>query len=165
VRYVEPTAAGKVQIVIDETRQRVLSGNLEDQSIQRLLLTAAKDPSDAGLRVESVDLLKSRPQSAEVRSALLYAVQHDANAGVRLKALDGLKDFADDPETRKTLTQVLLKDDNPGVRTQVIDLLIQHHSNGMVGVLQELMMKEDNGYIRMRCQKALHEMNASVEAY
>jgi hypothetical protein len=26
-------------------------------------------------------------------------------------------------------------------------------------------MKEDNGYIRMRCQKALHEMNASVEAY
>jgi len=165
VRYVEPTAPGKVQIVIDETRQRVLSGSLEDQSIQRLLLTAAKDPSDAGLRVESVDLLKSRPQSAEVRSALLYAVQHDANAGVRLKALDGLKDFADDPETRRTLTQVLLKDDNPGVRTQVIDLLIQHHNSAMVGVLQELMVKEDNGYIRMRCQKALNEMNASVEAY
>lgn len=165
VRYVEPMAPGKVQIVIDETRQRVLSGNLEDQSIQRLLLTAAKDPSDAGLRVESVDLLKSRPQSAEVRSALLYAVQHDANAGVRLKALDGLKDFGDDPETRRTLTQVLLKDDNPGVRTQVIDLLIQHHNSAMVGVLQELMMKEDNGYIRMRCQKALHEMNASIETY
>ena len=165
VRYVEPVAQGKVQIVIDETRQRVLSGNLEDQSIQRLLLTAAKDPSDAGLRVESVDLLKSRPQSAEVRGALLYALQHDANAGVRLKALDGLKDFADDPQTRQTLTQVLLKDDNPGVRTQVIDLLIQHHSNAMVSVLQELMMKEDNGYIRMRCQKALHEMNASVETY
>jgi hypothetical protein len=165
VRYVEPVAAGKVQIVIDETRQRVLSGNLEDKSIQRLLLAAAKDPSDAGLRVESVDLLKSRPQSAEVRSALLYALQHDANAGVRLKALDGLKDFAEDPETRQTLTQVLLKDDNPGVRTQVIDLLIQHHNNAMVGVLQELMMKEDNGYIRMRCQKALHEMNASIETY
>ena len=165
VRYVEPTSQGRVQIVIDETRQRVLSGNLEDQSIQRLLLTAAKDPADAGLRVESVDLLKSRPQSAEVRRALLYAVQHDPNAGVRLKALDGLKESASEPETRQTLTQVLLKDDNPGVRTQVIDLLIQHHSNAMVGVLQELMMKEDNGYIRMRCQKALHEMNASVETY
>jgi hypothetical protein len=165
VRYVEPTSQGKVQIVIDETRQRVLSGSLEDQSIQRLLLTAAKDPADAGLRVESVDLLKSRPQSAEVRRALLYAVQHDSNAGVRLKALDGLKESASDPETRQTLTQVLLKDDNPGVRTQVIDLLIQHRSNAMVGVLQELMMKEDNGYIRMRCQKALREMNASVETY
>ena len=165
VRYVEPAGPGRVQIVIDETRQRTLSGNLEDQSIQRLLLTAAKDPSDAGLRVESVDLLKSKPQSAEVRSALLYALQHDSNAGVRLKALDGLKDFADDPQTRQTLAQVLLRDDNPGVRTQVIDLLIRHRSDSMVGVLQELMVKEDNGYIRMRCQRALHDMNASVETY
>jgi HEAT repeats/Putative zinc-finger len=171
VRYVEPTAGGRVQIVLDETRQRVLSGSLEDQSIQRLLLAAAKDPSDAGLRVESVDLLKDRPQSAEVRSALLYAVQHDPNAGVRLKALDGLKEFAEDPETRETLTKVLLKDDNPGVRTQVIDLLIQRRNDAqprndaMVGVLQELMNKENNDYIRMRCKKALNEMNASVETY
>jgi hypothetical protein len=165
VRYVEPVGGGKIQIVVDETKQRVLSGNVDDQAIQRLLLTAAKDPSDAGLRVESVDLLRSRPQSAEVRSALLYAVQHDPNSGVRLKALDGLKEFANDPETRQALTKVLLKDDNPGVRTQVIDLLMQHRSDAMVGVLQELMGKEDNGYIRMRCQKALHEMNASVETY
>jgi HEAT repeats/Putative zinc-finger len=165
VRYVEPTEGGRVQIVLDETRQRVLSGSIEDQSIQRLLLAAAKDPSDAGLRVESVDLLKNRPQSAEVRGALLYALQHDPNAGVRLKALDGLKEFANDPETRQTLTQVLLKDDNPGVRTEVIDLLIQHRSDAMVGVLQELMGKENNDYIRMRCQKALNEMNASVETY
>ncbi len=165
VRYVEPMGSGRVQIVVDETTQRTLSGTLEDQSIQRLLLTAAKDPSDAGLRVESVNLLKNQPQSAEVRSALLDVVQHDSNAGVRLKALDGLKDFADDPETRKTLAKVLLKDDCPGVRTQVIDLLIQHHADSMVGVLQEVMGKEQNGYIRMRCQRALHDMNASAETY
>jgi putative zinc finger protein/HEAT repeat protein len=165
VRYVEPTTAGKVQITVDETRQRVLSGDLGDRDIQRLLLLAAKDPADEGLRVESVDLLRNRPQSAEVRSALLYALQHDPNAGVRLKALDGLKDFADDPETSKTLTQVLLTDNNPGVRTQVIDLLIPHHSGTMVGVLQELMMKEDNDYIRMRCQQVLHDMRASIESY
>jgi hypothetical protein len=165
VRYVEPVAAGKVQIVVDETHQRTLSGKLEDQSIQRLLLAAAKDESDPGLRVESVDLLKGHSESAEVRKALLYALQHDGNAGVRLKALDGLKGFAEDPETRRALTQVLLEDKNPGVRTQVIDLLIQHKNDNMVGVLQELMRKEDNGYIRMRCQRALSDMNASVETF
>jgi anti-sigma factor RsiW len=165
VRYVEPMAPGRVQIVIDETHQRVLSGRLDDQAIQRLLLTAAKDQSDAGLRVESVDLLKNNSQSAEIRSALVYALEHDSNAGVRLKALDGLKQFAEDPDTRKALTQVLLTDDNPGVRTQVIDLLVQRHTDAMVGVLQELLEKEDNGYIRMRCQKVLQEMNASAETY
>jgi hypothetical protein len=166
VRYVEPVSPGRVQIVLDETRQRVLSGSLDDQAIQRLLLTAAKDPSDAGLRVESVDLLKNNSQSAEIRKALVYSLEHDPNAGVRLKALDGLKQFAADPDTRQALTQVLLKDDNPGVRTQVIDLLVQQrHTDAMVGVLQELMEKEDNGYIRMRCQKVLQEMNASAEMY
>jgi hypothetical protein len=165
VRYVEPTTSGRVQIVLDETRQRVLSGSVEDAAIQRLLLAAAKDPSDAGLRVESVDLLKNNSQSAEIRKALVYALEHDSNAGVRLKALDGLKQFADDPDTRQALTHVLLKDDNPGVRTQVIDLLVQRHTDSMVGVLQELMEKEDNNYIRMRCQKVLQEMNASAEMY
>jgi anti-sigma factor RsiW len=169
VRYVEPLAPGRVQIVLDETRQRVLSGSVDDQAIQRLLLTAAKDQSDAGLRVESVDLLKNNPQSAEIRTALVYALEHDSNAGVRLKALDGLKQFAEDPDTRKALTRVLLTDDNPGVRTQVIDLLVQRHTDAhtdaMVGVLQELLEKEDNGYIRMRCQKVLQEMNASSETY
>jgi hypothetical protein len=56
------------------------------------------------------------------------------------------------------------------VRTQVIDLLVQknsdeRHSDAMVGVLQELLEKEDNNYIRMRCQKVLQEMNASAEMY
>ncbi len=167
VRYVEPVSPGHVQIVVDETRQRVLSGSVDDEAIQRLLLTAAKDPSDAGLRVESVDLLKNNSQSAEIRKALMYSLQHDPNAGVRLKALDGLKQFAQDPDTRQTLTQVLLKDENPGVRTQVIDLLVQqqHHNDAMVGVLQELMEKEDNNYIRLRCQKILQEMGASAEMY
>jgi hypothetical protein len=165
VRYVEPAATGKVRIIVDETRERIFSGSLDDQQIQRLLVTAAKDPADAGLRVESVDLLKNRPQSSEVRSALLYSLQHDPDAGVRLKALDGLKRFAGDPGTRNTLTQVLLKDDNPSVRTEVIELLIPDQSETMVGVLQELMMKEDNDYIRLQAQKALRAMNASVETY
>ena len=165
VRYVEPEQSGKVQIVVEETRQRVLSGKVDDQSIQNLLLAAAQDPQDPGLRVESVDLLKSRPESAEVRNALLGALQHDTNPGVRLKALDGLRGSAADPQVRQVLAQILLTDDNPGVRTQAIDLLIQHKSERMVGVLQELMRKEDNGYVRLRCEKALKEMNASVETY
>jgi HEAT repeat protein len=96
---------------------------------------------------------------------LLNALQHDSNPGVRLKALEGLKNLSADPQVRQVLAQVLLADDNAGVRTQAIDLLIQHKEDRMVGVLQELMRKEDNGYIRLRCQKALHEMNASVETY
>ncbi len=166
VRYVEPgNSSGRVQIVVEETSQRTLSGETASEPIRRLLLAAARDSSDAGLRVESMDILRASAGSVEVRRALIFALQHDPNAGVRLKALDGLKDSAGDPETRHALSQVLLADDNPGVRTQAIDLLTQRKEAAMVGVLQELMRKEDNSYVRLKCQKALHEMNASVETF
>jgi hypothetical protein len=166
VRYVEPEPSGEVQIVVDETRQRVLSGRLDDERIRRLLLAAAKDPADPGLRVESVDILRGSSQSEDVRAALLYALQHDSNAGVRLKALDGLRPYADNADVRKALTHALLSDNNPGLRTEAIDLLMQSkEQQPLVGVLQELLRKEDNNYVRLRCEKVLQQMNASLEMY
>jgi hypothetical protein len=164
VRSVQPDNAGRVQIAFDETRRRVVSGRTDDRNIQTLLLAAAREDNPA-VRVESVDLLKNRADSGEVRLALLNAVAHDSNTGVRLKALDGLKPLAGDPEVRRTLAQVLLADDNPAVRMQVVDLLVARHDDSMVGVLQNLVQKEDNNYVRLKCEKALKEMNASIGTF
>ena len=165
IRYIQPDAAGRVQIVVEESRQRVLEGRVDEAGIRRLLLTAAKDPDDPGLRVETMDLLKGQAGSSEVRDTLLTALKHDPNSGVRLKALEGLKTFAGAPEGRKALIDVLRGDENPGVRTQAIDLLMQHRDDSLVEPLQQLLRKEDNRYIRSRCQNALREMRASVETF
>jgi len=172
VRYIEPGADGRVQIVLDETRQRVVQGGLDNPTVLALLLAAAKDPSDAGLRGETVEILNSRAQTADVRDALIHALQ-DENAGVRLKAMAGLKPFAQAPEVRKALTEVLLKDSNAGVRKQAIDVLTQGigESAGqtidrdIVGALQELMNRESNDYLRQRSQRVLELVNASAETY
>lgn len=165
VRFVEPGPAGDVQIVVEETRQRVLSGNPGDGRIRALLLAAATDGDDPGLRAESLEILRREPSSAEVRAALIYALRKDPSPGVRLKALEGLKSFAADPQTRQALADALLTDDNPGVRTQAIDLLVQHKEQEVVGVLQRLLQTEENDYIRLRSQSALREMNASLETF
>jgi len=177
VRSVEPGPNGGVQIVLDETRQRTVSGGLDDQNIRVLLLSAAKDPSDPGLRYETVGILNDRAQAAEVRDTLIYALEHDENAGVRLKAMDGLKPFVRQPEVRKALSGVLLSDGNPGMRTQAIDLLTQGVGEGtgnttgnaldrdMIGTLQELMNRENNAYVRQRGERVLQLVNASQETY
>ena len=165
VRSVLPDASGRVQIALDEVRPRVVSGRLEDQNIQRLLMAAAREENNPGVRVESVDLLKGHAGSAEVRVALLNAVAHDENPGVRLKALEGLKSFAGDAQVRKTLAQVLLRDENPGVRIQAIDMLTASRDDSMVGVLQSLVERENNSYVRLRCEKALQDMHASIGTF
>jgi len=164
VRSVQPDSAGRVQIAFDETRRKVVSGSTGDENIRRLLLAAAHE-QNAAVRVESVDLLKGQAAEAEVRDALLNAVSHDANDGVRLKALDGLKPFASDPAVSKTLAQVLLTDRNDAVRMQVVDLLVARRDDSTVGVLQNVVQREANSYVRLKCEKALKDMNASIGVF
>ena len=165
VRSVEPDSSGRVQIAVDEVRRHVVSGALEDPRILELLLTAVREEANPGVRVESIGMLKNSADSEQVRQALLDAVTHDPNAGVRLKALDGLKQYAANAAVRKTLANVLLKDDNPGVRVQAIDLLTTHHDDSIVGVLQDVVQKEDNSYVRTLTSKLLEQMKASVGTY
>ena len=165
IRSVQPDASGHVQIALDETRRRLITGSLSDGNIERLMLAAARDENNDGLRVESIELLKGHTASADVRDALLTALRNDPNPGVRFKALDALKGMAAQPEVRKTLSYILQNDQNPGVRIQAIDLLTQHQDAGMVGMLQQLVAKESNSYVRQRCEKALEEMNASVGTF
>jgi len=169
VRSVQPahnsSQPGEVQIVLDETRRRVVSGQLNDSNFQRLILAAAHDENNAGVRWESVDLLNSHSDSSQVRELLLNRVAEDPNPGVRLKALDGLKTYAGDPEVRKVLAQVLTHDDNSGVRIAAVDALTAHADDNMVGFLQSVVEKEDNTYVRRRCVKALQDMNASIGTF
>jgi hypothetical protein len=174
VKYVEPEAEGRVHIVLDETRQRIVSGGLDDQNIRVLLLSAAKDPLDPGLRAETVEILTASAQSSDVRDALVFAMQHDPNAGVRLKLMAGLKPFAQLPEVRSAMTQVLLTDANPDMRSQAIDVLTKSLNQDtpamsfdrqVIGAMQEMMQRESNEYVRQRCRKALESVKASTETY
>jgi hypothetical protein len=165
VQSIQPGDSGNVQIAVDDVQRRVVTGSLEDPRIQELLLNAVHEESNPGVRVESIGVLTNRADSEEVRKALIDAVSHDPNAGVRLKALEGLKQYAGDATVRKTLANVLLKDDNAGVRVQAVDLLTAHHDDSIVGVLQDVMQKEDDGYIRTRCRDLLQAMKASIGTY
>jgi hypothetical protein len=164
VRSVEDQS-GKVHIAVDEVRRHMVTGTLQDPRIQELLVSAVREESNPGIRVESIGMLRNSTDSEEVRNALLDALNHDPNAGVRLKAIEGLKSWAGNAAVRRTLANVLLRDDNPGVRVQAIDLLTTHHDDSIVGVLQDVVQKEENNYIRTRCSKLLEEMKASVGTY
>jgi hypothetical protein len=173
VRYVEPASDGKVQIVVDETSQRIFSGDLNNPKIRVLLISGTKDPSDPGLRAEAVEILNTSAQFSDVRDALVFALK-DQNAGVRLKAMAGLGSFAQQPEVRGAITQVLLSDANPEMRSRAIDLLTkglaqdtpaQSYDRQVICAMQELMQRENNAYVRQRCKIALESVKASTETY
>ena len=119
---------------------------------------------NAGVRMDSVNLLTQQPNNIHVREALLYALRYDSNTGVRLKALDSLGPYVkDDVQVRDAVLESLMSDANPGVRIEALRLLEPARADGSVRiVLQRLAAKDENRYIRSQARTLvaqLPEMN------
>jgi len=170
VRDIEPRDNGRIRIIFDQVRPNEIVGRVDDEDVRQLLLAAAKDPTDPGIRVDSVEILKN-DRGSDVRDALIYSARHDTNAAVRLKALEGLSRFAADQTARETLKFVLQHDDNLGVRSEAIDVLASANqplqlSPDMVGILQQIAGSDrEEDYIRMRSIGLLREMKGSPDVY
>jgi hypothetical protein len=135
-------------------------GSLNDQRIQQLLLFAARNNYNSGVRMDSVDLLTQKPNVSQVRDALIYALRYDTNPGVRLKALDGLGGFVkDDVRVRDAVLEALVNDANPGVRTEALRLIEPAKADGSVrGVLMALAARDQSQYIKSQARTMLAQL-------
>ena len=146
----------KYKAVSEEQKQ----GSLNDQDIQQLLLYAARNNYNSGVRVDSVDLLAKRSGDLQVREALMYALQNDTNPGVRLKSLDALGNYVkDDTNVRDAVLRALVSDDNSGVRIEALRLIEPVKADGSVrGVLMALAAKDQSTYIKSQARTMLAQL-------
>ena len=150
----------QVNIRYDTVSTQETQGSLNDQRIQQLLLFAARNNYNSGVRIDSVDLLTKNPNDAQVREALMYALRYDSNPGVRLKALEGLGPFVkSDTRVRNAVLEALLNDSNTGMRTQALHLLGPVRADGSVrAVLAKLAESDSNQYIRSQARTQLAQL-------
>jgi len=152
--------SNQVSIKYDTVLTQEAQGSLNDQRIQQLLLFAARNNYNSGVRMDSVDVLTQAPDDSRVREALMYALQNDTNAGVRLKALDGLSGFVrQDPQVRDGVLRALIGDSNSGVRMQALRLVEPMKADSNVrSVLTRLSQTDQNPSIRSQARAMLAQM-------
>jgi hypothetical protein len=175
---------GTVQLRLRAEQPLVLSGNVDDADVRRVLtyVIANGNRFDPGIRLDCLDALKARTGDSEVRKALLSAARNDQNPAVRMKALEALRDSVDDPEVRNILLDTLQHDANPGVRVEAVNLLVRSLQGGpssataapsapggatvisdssverIVRTLEELQRRDPNRYVRLRSAAALRQI-------
>jgi anti-sigma factor RsiW len=152
--------SNQVSIKYDTISTQETQGSLNDQRIQQLLLFAARNNYNSGVRMDSVDLLTQAPNDTHVREALLYALQNDTNPGVRLKALDGLSGFIrQDPQVRDAVLRTLAVDANSGVRLQALHMVEPMKADSNVrAVLTRLAETDQNPSIRSQARMMMTQM-------
>jgi len=125
-----------------------------------LLLFAARNNFNSGVRMDAVEKLTQAPNENNVREVLMYSLQNDTNPGVRLKALDGLSSFVrQDVRVRDAVLQSLISDANVGVRMQALHLVEPMKADGSVrAVLTKLSQSDQNASIQSQAKAMMAQM-------
>jgi len=181
-----PDAPGTIQLQVRTEQPMILSGSVDDADVRRVLTYVVTNGErfDPGVRLDCVDVLKTRTGENDVLHALLAAARRDQNAAVRMKALEALRDAAADDAVRDTLLETLQHDANPGVRVEAVNLLVRsletegretsataespEIAGGQIPVdpsvqrvihtLEGLQHNDPNRYVRLRSAAALRQI-------
>lgn len=149
--------SNQVTIKYDTLSPQTYVGDINDPNIRNLLLLATRNTRNIDVTLNSIDLLKAKPEDSAVREALVYALRYDRNPGVRLKALGGLKSYVkDDVHVRDAVLEALRNDTNAGVRAEAISLLDPVKADSSVrDTLLVLAERDQNKYIRSESKRIL----------
>jgi hypothetical protein len=156
----EDPATKQISIKYNTVSTQETQGSLNDQRIQQLLLYAARNNYNSGVRMDSVDVLTQKPNDSQIREVLIDRLQNDSNPGVRLKVMDALGGFVkDDTRVRDAVLSALVNDTNAGVRTEAMRLIEPVKADGSVrGVLMTLAAKDSSQYIRSQARTMLAQL-------
>ena len=152
--------SNSVRIKYDTLQPQTLQGDLNDPRIQQLLLFAARSNYNSGVRMDSVDLLRQRPEDEKVREALIFSLKYDNNPGVRLRAVEAMRDYVKtDTNVRNAVLDALVHDSNAGVRSMAISLVQPVKADSSVRqVLKHLAETDKNPYIRSESRRVLDSL-------
>jgi hypothetical protein len=154
---VQEPGSNRVRIDYERALPETVKGSVSDPQIQALLVMASRSTANSGLRMDSVDLLRQKPDDPAVRESLVYSLRSDSNPGVRLKAEEALSPMVkQDIRVRNAMLESLLNDNNPGVRAGALKALETVRDDTSVRQALTQLAKEDpNEFIRQESSRVL----------
>jgi hypothetical protein len=157
---------GTLQVQLRAEQPVVLSGNLDDSDMRRVLTYVVKNSEkfDPGVRLDCLDALRAKIGDAEIRDALLDAARHDKNPAVRMKALESLREAASEEDVRDAVLESLQEDSNPGVRVEAINLLVRslEMESAMPPMPHGMAANSDEPMVEQTAPAALADSDPSV---
>jgi hypothetical protein len=145
-------ATGQIEFAGEVMQPLRFQGGMDDATVRQLLFSALRDASNAGSRLQAVEVLAQKPTDEAIEEALIHALVYDPNTAVRLRAMEALKARADEQHVQAALVHALGNEVNPGIRVQAIEALTSRNLNNpaLAKTIEEITKTDDNPYVRSR---------------
>lgn len=149
---------GEFEFQFDAVKRITLSGEKDQELVQKLLIHSIKNESNPGTRLNSINMMREKENFVvdnEIKTVLIATVKTDSNAGVRREALKILTEIPFDDDLKTAFMYVLAHDDNSGLRIEAMRSLVDAYKNGKIkddkfkDNLNEKIQSEQNSYIKI----------------
>lgn len=156
----------RVEVQMTTEKPLLVQGTVDDKEVKQVLLYVLHNNRRfcPDIRINAVELLRTRANDPDVQQALSQAVRIDGNAAVRLKALEALTDAQPNQNVVQTMLGALVQDTNIGVRVEAINSLRALSERGALlsdpqaaTVLRDRMRTDSNNYIRLQSAAAIQQ--------
>ena len=167
-----PTGADtppEVQVQLRALRPLLLQGTVDDDEVKNVLTNVLGDDQrfDPELRLNSIELLRSRNNDEEVCEALCRAARSDRDPAVRLKALEALSGVDSNlGMVRQTLMDALQGDSSADVRTEAVNTLREMAESGEINpdarslrVFRDRAARDPSNYIRIQSAAIVRDLS------
>lgn len=156
--------SGDIDLSFSLASDARVSGNVADQSINRLMAVALQDDIDSAARLDTIDAL--RPvvaQDDEVYQALIHVLRNDENPGVRYQAVQALVTLRHEESVQAALRYALAEDVNEGVRVEAFNALADYRDPQTLEVFRRQMDNDSNEYIRAQARSIIETVEGADE--
>lgn len=151
---------------LGENNPKIYKGNLNDETIQKLLAITFSETENPGFKIKTANaLIDFMPQNfkpdKKIKEVFINTVKFDNNPGVRKIALQALINFQFDDEIRDALLYTLQNDDNASNRMDAINVLLTMNvnkdliDNKVKSELEQKILNEENSIVKLRTTKFL----------
>jgi len=146
------SSTGHVTLVGEVVQPLELNGNMDNETVRNLTLSALVGAANPSSRLRAAEALAHNPDDQLVIDALIHALVNDENPAVRQKAAEGLTPFADQEKVSSAFIHALKNDRVEAIRIQAVEALGARFpkDDAIVRTVQEVTKDDDNPYVRMK---------------
>ncbi len=157
------TVSGEIDLSFSLASEARVTGNVADQSINRLMAVALQDDIDSADRLDTIDALRTVAQGNEVYEALIHVLRNDENPGVRYQAVQALVALRHEDSVQEALRFALSEDVNEGVRVEAFNALAEYRDPQTLRVFRQQMENDSNEYIRAEARSIIETVEGTAE--
>ena len=147
-----------IKLVSDTDDRFNISGNVDDNNIQKILYYLLLNDEDVDNRYQAGQLIRKISPNNESQMVLISSILSENESKVKLQSMETLSKYQSRPELINACKRILLDDRDADMRFEALKILDANKSTDFIPLLKVVSSMDDDPKIQNKAKLLLDEL-------